>query len=554
MRQHWTGAGWILWVWSLIAGSATLAQESVRLNLPIRYLTHEALYVAAGTADGLRVGDAIAVVRDGRIIVKLEVKFVAEHSASCLLDNVSEKIHSADKIVWTIPRAEFLKRTQKAEARAEKPVVAPQPQKASPAPASVPRPAQSRQRLPRNNAVSGQISLQALLQRDNSARQFDFFEPSAYFRLRVDRLAGMPLQFGLRLRSRQNYRTNPVNDQLQRRETINRLYEISLAYAPSQGAVELVAGRMLRNDIRGLGYLDGVTAAYRIGNGLKAGLFWGSPPDLYHSSFQFQERKMGGFVNFKNQFGGNGEFSTTVTGIGWYAQQQLSREYIAVQSDLSVNRQLYISQYVEMDFNRQWRRDLEGSSMSFNDFFVNATYYWRPSISFNAAYDARKNVRTWENHNIADSLFDNSLRRGLHLGAHVQPLPTLRLSLDGGVRTNANSENVYSGSIAVTQSNLWAKGFGISGRMSYYGNSVSRGYYPSADVSWQFFHRLHCSVSGGAYIYSFSQPKRRQTNPWERVRLDFNLTRQLYFSSTFENFHGDSMKFIRAFVDAGVRF
>lgn len=262
---------------------------------------------------------------------------------------------------------------------------------------------------------------------------------------------------------------------------------------------------------------------------------------------------MGGFVNFKSKFGSNGEFLATVSGIGRYTQQRLSREYLAVQSDLSVNRQFYISQYVEMDLNRHWRRALEGSSLSISDFFLNATYYWRPSISFNAAYDARKNIRTWETHNIADSLFDNSLRRGLHLGAQVQPLPTLRLSLDGGVRTNANSENVYSGSVAVTQSNLWAKGFGISGRMSYYGNSLSRGYYPSADVSWQFFRRVHCSVSGGAYIYFFSQPKRRQTNPWERLRLDFNVTRQLYFSSTFENFHGDSMKFIRAFVDMGIR-
>jgi hypothetical protein len=46
----------------------------------------------------------------------------------------------------------------------------------------------------------------------------------------------------------------------------------------------------------------------------------------------------------------------------------------------------------------------------------------------------------------------------------------------------------------------------------------------------------------------------QQSNLWERLRLDYNFTSRLFCSGTFENFHGDTMKFIRGFLDLGVRF
>jgi len=373
-------------------------------------------------------------------------------------------------------------------------------------------------------------------------------------RLRAERLAGTPVRMEVRLRSRQSYRSNPLNSQLQRQETINRLYELSVEYAPVDGVVEFAAGRILRNEIRGLGYLDGLAAAYRFGGGVKAGFFAGSQPELYRSSFQFQEKKLGGFVNYKNALRGEGEFSTTLAAVGRYSRQQVSREYLALQSDLSFSRRLFVAQYIEMDINRRWRREMEGSRISFTDFFLNATYYWPHALSAYLSYDARRNVRTWETHDIADSLFDNLLRKGVHLGVNVQPLPSTRVSVDGGLRTSPNAENVYSGSIAITQSNILRSGVTFNGRMSYYGNSLSKGYYPNADVSWQLFRRLQCGLSAGAYIYSFGQPARRQTNPWERLRLDVNLSRLLFFSGTVENYNGDTMKFFRGFVDLGVRF
>jgi hypothetical protein len=537
-------------LWSSLFVAAVWAQEPVKLTLSIRYLTREALYLTAGTADGLRIGDKVQVMRNGRIVAQLEVKFVAEHSASCLLEGVSEEIRNDDKAVWAISREEFLKRTQPEVGPAEVAPATPQTRKSASMPS--PRPTKSSRRTIRTRPVSGQVSLQAVLQRDNSSSRYDYFEPSAYIRLRGDRIAGAPLQFGLRLRTRQSYRTNPVNSRLEQRDTINRLYELSIEYAPGDGDVEISAGRILRNEIRGLGYLDGLAGSYRLGAEIRAGLFLGSQPELYRSSFQFDEKKLGGFFNYKHILRGNGEFSTTLAVIGRYRQSQVSREFLVLQGDLSLSRKLYVSQYVEMDVNRQWRRDAEGSALSFTDFFLNGTYYVQPSLSFNISYDARKLVRTWETHSLADSLFDDALRRGLHVGVQLRPMQSLNISINAGMRTSSNNENVYSGGLAVTQSNFLSSGLGISGRLSYYGNSLSKGYYPGADVTWRLFNRLHGSIGAGAYIYDM--PASNRTNLWERLRLDFNFTSRLFCSGTFENFHGDSMKFIRAFFDMGVRF
>jgi hypothetical protein len=65
---------------------------------------------------------------------------------------------------------------------------------------------------------------------------------------------------------------------------------------------------------------------------------------------------------------------------------------------------------------------------------------------------------------------------------------------------------------------------------------------------------LYLTAGGGAYIYRFQNGDKSQVNPWERLRLDINLTRRFFLSSAFENFHGETMQFLRGFFDLGWRF
>jgi len=89
---------------------------------------------------------------------------------------------------------------------------------------------------------------------------------------------------------------------------------------------------------------------------------------------------------------------------------------------------------------------------------------------------------------------------------------------------------------------------------AYFSSGLSTGYYPGLDLSRSFFGVIYATLGGGAYIYRMGNGAPAQSNPWERLRLDANLIRRFFLSSTVENFHGDTMKFIRGFVDLGLRF
>ena len=128
-----------------------------------------------------------------------------------------------------------------------------------------------------------------------------------------------------------------------------------------------------------------------------------------------------------------------------------------------------------------------------------------------------------------------------------------RFAIDGGWQGQKNSPAVYSAGISASATSF-LYGLSFNARLSYFGNSLSSGYYPALDLSRSFFGVVYATLGGGAYVYRVGNGISSQTNPWERIRLDFNLARRFYLSSTLENYHGDTMRFVRGFADLGWRF
>lgn len=221
---------------------------------------------------------------------------------------------------------------------------------------------------------------------------------------------------------------------------------------------------------------------------------------------------------------------------------------------MSVARQLFITQFLELDLNRQWRRQNGQSALGLSSAYFNATYYFRPWLSFGAGYDARRLARTWENRSLADSLFDQSLRQGWRASLTLLPLTLTRISIDGGWQKQNNLPDNYSGGFSLGVLNLFRSGIGINSRLSYFDNGMSAGYYPAVDLSRSFLGVIYLTAGAGAYIYRMENTGVTQKNPWERLRIDANLTHRFFLSATAENFHGDTMKFVRGFIELGWRF
>jgi hypothetical protein len=537
--------------------SGTTSSE-VSLNFRVRYVTAEAVYFNGGSADGIRPDDHVWVIRNGQKILLLKVKYVATRSACCLLkkengENLAEtvSVRTDDLILCMLPKQTFLERTSVSSPSAPEQPAASLRQKARTSPVA---PKRRTDRLKKaDNLLNGQISLQSFGQKDRSPQRFDFLESAAYLRLDFERPAGLPLRLVARVRSSRNYRQIGTN-RTQQRPALHRVYEIALEYNSSISPVELAIGRTLRYELRGVGYLDGLVLGYRINEVWKAGVFAGTQPDLYRYEFRSDQKKLGGFVQMKTPLGKSAEINFGATGIGQYVQQQVSREYLAAQVDFNAARQLYLTQYLEIDFNRRWRRQMSASALDLSNAYFNATYYPRPSLSFGASYDARRLVRTWETQSIADSLFDQALRQGGRASVTFQPTALVRLALDGGLQKQKGMPDGYSANISANVSNLWRSGVGLNTRVSYFSSGLTAGYYPGLDLSRSFFGVIYATLGGGAYIYRMGNGGQSQSNPWERLRLDANLTRRFFLSSTLENFHGNTMKLVRGFIDFGWRF
>lgn len=540
--------------------TATLNEKDARREFRVRYVTTDAIYFNGGTVLGVRAGDRVWIERNGEKLMQLEVKYVSEHSAACLLaveatppSEVAARllpVRVDDVVLWMLPLPEFQKRMRPAETEPSMQLATPS-RKISRATTMAPKRYVAAR--PRNNLLHGQISTQVYGQNDKSSQPFDFLESSAYLRLTMERIAGAPLRFVTRMRASQGFRSANASG-LQQTSPTQRIYEIALEYAAANQSFEFALGRMLRNDLRGVGYLDGLSLSYRMHPNWKLGVFAGAQPDLYHAGFRFEEKKYGGFFEAQKNFSESSRLSLMLAGLGQYQQQHLNREYLAAQIDFDWTRQIFLTQYLELDFNRDWRRQLGAGSVTLNNAYFSASYFPGSRFSCGLSYDARRPLRTWETRTLADSLFDQSLRQGWRANVAYQPNGLLRFALDGGWQGQKETRDVYSAGVSAQVSNLWRSGVSVSTRFSYFGNGSSAGYYPALDVARSFGGFVYATVGAGTYLYRMESAGVAQANPWERVRLDFNLARRFYLSSTVENFHGDTMRFARGFADLGWRF
>ena len=335
---------------------------------------------------------------------------------------------------------------------------------------------------------------------------------------------------------------------------VHRVYEMALEWTAPNAPMEFSVGRMLRNDWRGVGYLDGAAFGYRLNEIWKGGVFAGTQPDLYHYDFRRDEKKFGAFLQMKKPLRPNAELVFAATGVGQYRRREISREFVAAEFDFNWQQQFYLTQYFEIDYNRKWRRTARTGALDLSNTYFNASYYPQSWITVGVSYDARRLIRTWETRTIADSMFDQALRQGWRANMNFQPSALVRLSVDGGLQQHHGTPNVYSAGVSANVWNVWRSGVGFSARFSYFGNAISSGYYPAVDLSRSFFSVFYVTLGGGAYLYRMGNGGTSQYNPWERLRLDVNLNRRFFLSGTFENFHGDTMNLGRGFIDAGIRF
>jgi hypothetical protein len=507
----------------LVASTDALGGEAPAVN----YVSVDAVYVNVGRLAGVTIGARIAVLRDGRQIATLEAVHVSSHSTSCKVVERTEEPKAGDRVTF-------------------KPVDVPTPQQ--PVVERTPATTAPSRSTPRTgNRIRGYLSLQHMWVKDQSGSdQGSSLQPAVAARFVVSDLLGTRARLYVRYRSRMTYRPESGL-----RTSSHRLTECALRYGvPDQGAAFGV-GRMVVDEVHGLGYIDGAMFSIQVSPHYRVGAVAGLEPDPVDMRVQTGSRKFGSFVNWQGGSFQSSRLGLTAALSGSYVDGLVDREFGYLQAVYSYSGKLHLYQSVEVDVNRDWRMAANGSRLSFSNFLFSANANPMSFVSLDFSYDARKNFHDYDTFETPDSLFDDNTYSGYGGGMTLSPLRNLQLRGNAGVRfRGANEETNRYYTLSATARHLPLPGHFFSVRWSVSETPFVTAYRPTVTHRFPVGRKLRLKVGAGAYRYE--QAGLTSDSWFAEGGAYYTLGKRYYLSGDFRQYTGDGVDSFQLFTELGL--
>ncbi len=523
---------------SLFSSAWVLCQNpGPKPDATVTYLSADLVYVDAGSANGVSVGDQFAFYRDGQWLANLVVVSVAENRASCKLETDTQALQLGD---WCYLR----KRVEPSvpSEPAENTVNVSKERK--------PRTAKSVKRSP----VRGSVSLQYYQFTDDSGNERGFKQPGLRVNLRGEELWGGAYAIRVRTRTRYTQRDRPFRTSTDDTIWYNRVYEASVTRAPQDSRTSLALGRIIPRGIPGIGPLDGAKFSFRSGNH-QIGAMGGTQPSWQYSDLSTQIQKAGIYYRFSGFKGAEkSPWQSAVAAVSEQTDGEVNREFVHM--NLSYRGQRFSAyQSAELDINRDWRKEVTGKSTQLTNLFVSAQY--RPSgrITMGLNYDTRRNYRTYELMTEDERYFDDLFRRGIRANLSVKLSSNARVSASYGMRTKeGDDEDATSYYINYYNSRFFWDGVNLNVRTSGFQNGLTDGFNPSLRFGKQFSggHALFATYSHSEYDVASTLETR--TNSWVGLEANGTLGDHFFAQIQLEQNQGDESKGLKAYAEFGYRF
>jgi hypothetical protein len=520
-------------VWPLKAKSETS-------GFRIKYISTENVYLDGGTYDGLRTGDTLAVKKSGQRDVLIKIVYISESSSACQIIVPGSPIARGDFAVPLTVRAllpDLRTATASRNARRER--------------AIAPQPVGPVKRF--KTRVSGTASVQWYQVKDLSAYGYNLEQPGARMTLMIRNLWTEGFHFDFRIRSRQTIRSYKLA-MPERSAWNSRLYTLLFSYEPPQSVWRWQAGRIVSNEVSGLGVIDGFMVERRLWKRMSLGWLGGAQPKWYYGGFQPSYRKSGLFVTMRLGESVPRRLESTLAFAGTYHGPMISREFVYVQNQVNAKRwNLY--QSAELELNRQWRYERTRERVTLSSLYAFLEIRAAAWVTAGFSYDNRRQVLTYEQRSLADSLFDEALRKGIRGRFKLQLPWRTSCFLDAGVRDGfGRKEKSVSWSGGLSKQNLLWKSLSGNAYWTSFANDLITGRYQSLQAT-QTIHGIH-SVSAG---FNRSEYTIKSTGIGNRTdRLQFDLYLQLpyrfFLSEQFEYAWGADAPGYHVIAEWGYRF
>ena len=535
-----------------LAVSGTPFLGAADATLSVKYRSASAVYLDGGKAQGLLLGDRLAVVSGSETVAELEIVYLAEHSASCRV--VSEK-----RIVRAGDRVARHPRPGETEATGEgAPVQAPAPSPSpTPTPALVDTP--SAPPRPRPLArVRGGVSLGLYNVWDESPADYDFEQRTGRLDLSAWDIGGRPLTFNARFRSRQDIRARGLSSlrtPTDRRD--DRLYELSLRYQPPDENVAFELGRIGASNFVGIGYLDGALAQVRVLPPLQVGGFFGRRTEMDNLDLDAPGLKYGAYLRltppgrYSRQ-----DYEAILAVVRETADDDVSREYLSLETRFGSGRRFSLVQRGELDFHRGWRREVAGTAYQVSNLSIAANWRASRGSSFVLSYDGRKNYRYYLNRGVPEEVFDDLLHQGLRASFYAARRQGLSVNAGGGVRFRNDRDpvNAYSANLGVRHANAFGSQVSLGVDGVGFSNGYTDGVLVTAQAGRAFARGHYLDLSYGRSVYNLRDVDERRVTQWLRLTGRFQVVRAFYVVGDFEYDRGDDLKGPRVFLEAGYQF
>lgn len=524
-----------------------LARAAEPRPITVSYLSATSVYLDAGRGEGLEIGTRLKVVRSGESIAELEVAFVAEHSASCKVITQGLAVQAGDRVVPLAPLQ------PKSEA----------PSAPAPSAGGAPSPYQSWTRDERRAVerrrwakTYGSVVLGYRTSSDDFGHSID--ETMGRFSLRLSEIGGRPWELRVRTRTRETSRDGYGPDVLESHRD-DRLYELSLSYAPPEGRFSLMLGRLGASPFISLGYLDGVLAQVRLGRRFFVGAFGGARPELEQLGFGTAGSKYGAFVRFATERSNDRVYAEVV--LGGVSERsdsgEVSRDYVTLESRFGAGSRWWLFQRAELDLNRGWREEIAGESSQISNASFGASFRFTGHLSARVSYDQRRNYLTFETRPRPEEIFSRYFREGGRVSLEWQS-PGWLASLGAGMeRADQLDDPTQSAFFSLLKTQLFGWPLFLGGDLSYYSGGTAEGYVASLRTGYSFRRGHDLGLTLGASettmvgFFDAADPRRNQ---WVRISGTLQLPASFFLYGEYELQMGDDFEGDRGAVEVGYRF
>lgn len=505
----------------------------------IKYISSEFVYIDAGSQQEVAIGDSLDVLRVVKKIALLKVVYTAGHSASCQIIEQQSALQVGDLVTHRKTAKNEVESIAIRESRKRQ---FDQPK--------------TKTKNDVHARISGSLAFQTHFYKDISTRAYDFLQPGVRLRLRARNLFGKQ-KLGIRIsfRSRYDNRSRRLNYSVAKEEWRNRLSEAAIYYDNPSAPLNFRMGRIISNAFSGVGFIDGLLLRHNINTSWHWGLFGGSQPEWQYSGFQTSLQKYGLFLNYiKGQFGAR-RFEANLSLAGVYHGSVVSRELVYLNSQYQSGTNWRIYQSMELDINRDWRKERSGETVSLSGLYLSSSYKFSSRLSTGFGYDSRKNYYIYEYRTIADSLFDDAARRGLRANMTMNLFKDYRLLVHLGLRKRESEKNyTYSYSGRIQKNNFLFQRLSFSARLSGFNNVFTEGFQSGTRLGKTFRNGFAAYASYNAYVYRFKADNSRRLEQRFGLTSRTELPASLYMSADYNYNFGDEIQGHRIFAELGYRF